>query len=74
MTVNVRTPIQWSEWLAIAYWIMKMVLLAIPAVLILAGTGKLIAIAAALVPTEWRDEVVQFLQYIQDKINSSPPQ
>jgi len=35
MTVNVRTPIQWSEWLAIAYWIMKMVLLAIPAVLIL---------------------------------------
>ena len=74
MTVNVRTPIQWSEWLAIAYWIMKMALIALPAVLILSSTGTLLTMAAALVPVEWQDEVIRGLEALQDLVRKSAPQ
>lgn len=74
MTVNVRTPIQWSEWLAIAYWVMKMALLAIPAVLILSSTGTLLTMAAALVPVEWQDEVIRGLEALQDLVRKASPQ
>lgn len=74
MTVNVRAPVTVSEWMRRVYWTLALLMLLIPAGFILARTGTLISLAAALVPLEWQDEVIGFLQYMQEMVRKGSPQ
>ena len=68
MTLNVRAPVQWSEWLRIGYWLLKMTLLAIPVIWIFAKTEAVLTILARFVPLEWRATTIELLKKLQDQL------
>lgn len=74
MTINVRAPVTVSEWMRRVYWTLALLMLLIPAGFILARTGTLVSLAAALVPVEWQDEVIKGLEALQELVRKASPQ
>ena len=65
MTINVKTPVTWSEWLRRSYWIWRWIWLLVPAIWLVGGIEPFMKMIAAAIPDVLKVRLNELLEWLQ---------
>ena len=65
MTINVKTPVTWSEWLRRSYWIWRWIWLLVPAIWLVGGIEPFMQMIAAAIPDVLKVRLNELLEWLQ---------
>lgn len=65
MTVNVRTPVTWSEWVRRCYWVLRFFALLLPVMWMVGGLEPFMRMIAAAIPAPLKVRLAELLAWLQ---------